>query len=244
VPPRADSKEVVFPGRKIRCMLMHDHVLLRQGLRRLLEDEPDLDVVSEAGNAAECLRKVNELRPDVLIADAETFGLGATETEILVARESPRTKIVFLSMQDRASSPFAGLRAAVGGCTVRQTSAEELVEMIRNSSGDRADDIATNHITSNQITTGQPEAYPRRDPQRPAETLFHPERSLTAREREVLKLLAEGKTVRAAATVLGLSSKTVDAHKFNLMRKLGIHNKAELVMWAIQKRVVKIPANF
>ena len=70
------------------------------------------------------------------------------------------------------------------------------------------------------------------------------QRSLTAREREVLKLLAEGKTVRAAAAVLGLSSKTVDAHKFNLMRKLGIHNKAELVMWAIQKRVVKVPANF
>ena len=76
------------------------------------------------------------------------------------------------------------------------------------------------------------------------ETLFPRERALTAREREVLKLLAEGKTVRAAATVLGLSSKTVDAHKFNLMRKLGIHNKAELVMWAIRKKVVKIPANF
>ena len=66
---------------------------------------------------------------------------------------------------------------------------------------------------------------------------------LTAREREVLKLLAEGRTVRSAAGVLGLSVKTVDAHKFNLMRKLGIHNKAELVMWAIQKRVVKLPAS-
>jgi DNA-binding NarL/FixJ family response regulator len=69
-------------------------------------------------------------------------------------------------------------------------------------------------------------------------------RVLTAREREVLKLLAEGRTVRSAAVVLGLSLKTVDAHKFNLMRKLGIHNKAELVMWAIQKKVVKMPANF
>jgi DNA-binding NarL/FixJ family response regulator len=73
----------------------------------------------------------------------------------------------------------------------------------------------------------------------PASELGH---TLTSREREVLKLLAEGKTVRRAATDLGLSSKTVDAHKFNLMRKLGIHNKAELVMWAIQKRVLKIPA--
>jgi DNA-binding NarL/FixJ family response regulator len=84
----------------------------------------------------------------------------------------------------------------------------------------------------------------RRERQLRVETPFPRERVLTAREQEVLKLLAEGKTVRAAAMVLGLSSKTVDAHKFNLMRKLGIHNKAELVMWAIQKRVVKLPANF
>jgi DNA-binding NarL/FixJ family response regulator len=69
-------------------------------------------------------------------------------------------------------------------------------------------------------------------------------RDLTAREREVLKLLAEGKTVRSAATILGLSTKTVDAHKFNLMRKLGVHNKAELVMWAIQSKLVKLPANY
>lgn len=68
------------------------------------------------------------------------------------------------------------------------------------------------------------------------------EHPLTARERDVVKLLAEGKTVRAAATALGLSSKTVDTHKFNLMRKLGIHNKAQLVVWAIRKKVVKIPA--
>jgi DNA-binding NarL/FixJ family response regulator len=89
-----------------------------------------------------------------------------------------------------------------------------------------------------------PEEGPGQDLPSAAETLFSQRRALTSREREVLKLLAEGKTVRAAATILGLSSKTVDAHKFNLMRKLGLHNKAELVMWAIQKRVVKIPANF
>jgi len=78
----------------------------------------------------------------------------------------------------------------------------------------------------------------------PIEELASGKRMLTAREHEVLKLLAEGRTVRSVAGILGLSIKTVDAHKFNLMRKLGIHNKAELVMWAIQKRVVKLPVNF
>jgi DNA-binding NarL/FixJ family response regulator len=230
VPPRTDPREVISPSKKIRCVLVHDHVLLRQGLRRLLEDEPDIDVVSEAGNAAECLRKVYELRPDVIVADSEALGLSAAEAELCVTRESPHTKVVFLSVREQASSHFVGWRASATGCTVRQTSAEELVEMVRES--------CRVHATNLRETPSG------RDRQLSATTLFPQERALTAREREVLKLLAEGKTVRAAATVLGLSSKTVDAHKFNLMRKLGIHNKAQLVMWAIQKRVVKIPANF
>ena len=233
MPPRADPREIGFPSTKIRCVLAHDHVLLRQGLRRLLEDEPDLEVVTEAGNAAECLRKVYEFRPDVVVADAATFGLPAAEVEFLLSRESSRTKLVFVSLQEQASDAF-GKPSTTGRCTTRQTSAEELVEMVRKSC--RPDGM--NHDAAN---TG---SLSRRDPHRSTETSFSPERALTTREREVLKLLAEGKTVRAAATVLGLSSKTVDAHKFNLMRKLGIHNKAELVMWAIQKKVVKIPVNF
>ncbi len=230
MPPRTDPKEIGVFGRKIRCVLAHDHVLLRQGLRRLLEDEPDLEVISEAGNAAECLRKVYEFRPDVLVADTEIFGLPAPDAGILVAHESPQTKIMFLSMAEQAGSPFGDLLATAGSCAVRQTSAQELVKMVRNS--------CNGHRTDRPQEPSEPAS------QRLTETLQPRERALTAREREVLKLLAEGKTVRAAATALGLSSKTVDAHKFNLMRKLGIHNKAELVMWAIQKRVVKIPANF
>src|SRR5260370_8088191 len=131
VPPRTEPREVIFAGEQIRCLLVHDHVLLRQGLRRLLADEPDIDVVSEAGNAAECLRKVYELQPDVLVADAATFGMPASEAALLVARESPQTKIVFLSTQQEPGSPFGGSGAP--GCDVRQTSAEELADMVRNS---------------------------------------------------------------------------------------------------------------
>jgi len=110
---------------------------------------------------------------------------------------------------------------------VRETSAKELVEMVRSAS-----------------PGGSKEMFPKADGLRQrTEGLFPKKRGLTSREREVLKLLAEGRTVRVAASILGVSAKTVDAHKFNLMRKLGIHNKAELVMWAIQKRVVKMPAS-
>ena len=230
MPPRTELREVILPVRRIRCVLAHGYVLFRQGLCRLLEDEPDIEVVGEAGNAAECLRKVYEVRPHVLVVDSETFALPAAEAELLVARESPQTKIVFLSVREPASgnSPDAS-----GDCAVRHTSAEELVEMVRRSCGGGATDQgrAALHTMDHRGLS-------------PARRGSTPERALTARERDVLKLLAQGKTVRMAAMVLGLSSKTVDAHKFNLMRKLGIHNKAELVMCAIQRRVVKIPANF
>ena len=249
-PPRTDLREIVFFGRKIRCLLAHDHVLLRQGLHRLLQDEPDIDVVGEAGNAAECLRKLYEFRPDVLIADAGIFDLPAPEVELLVARESSPTKILFLSMREDGISAFDGLRGAMRACAVRQTSAEDVVEMVRNLCGGiAASRMATghvppHHIPTNPLLSDQHAAPARRAVQRFNETQFPEERALTAREREVLKLLAEGKTVRVAANVLGVSSKTVDAHKFNLMRKLGIHNKAELVTWAIRRKVVKLPANF
>lgn len=208
-------------GRKIRCVLAHDHVLLRQGLRRLLEDEPDFEVAGEASDAAECLRKIFESRPDVVIAEINTFGLSASEAELLVSRESPHTKLVLLNEQEQPGSSFYDPKTVVECPAARQTSVEELVKMVR-SVCHREDSAAE-----------LPRAIESAPPQ---------ESSLTTRERQVLKLLAEGKTVRGAATDLGVSSKTVDAHKFNLMRKLGIHNKAELVMWAIQKRVVKVPA--
>lgn len=204
---------------------MHDHVLLRQGLRRLLEDTPDMEVIAEAGSATGALQCVREHRPDVVIADASVFELDGDQVEALVQRLSPHSKVLFLTMREDNSEMHEG---AQGGaiCAVRQTSAEELVETVRKI-------YATRNIVRET---------PRK--MRDDESSIPRVRTLTAREREVLKLLAEGRTVRSAADVLGLSVKTVDAHKFNLMRKLGVHNKAELVIWAIQKRVVKLPANF
>jgi two-component system, NarL family, response regulator NreC len=210
-------------NKEIRCLLVHDHVLLRQGLRRLLDDEPDMEVVAEAGNAAEALQKVSENRPEIVITDAHIFDCAVDQIEWLILQESPYSKVLFLTTGEGDD----GLREARGdgfSFVVRQTSAEELVEMVRRT-----------HAARKRVVVHMPER------RWTSEEILPRQRVLTAREREVLKLLAEGLTVRGAAGVLGLSIKTVDAHKFNLMRKLGIHNKAELVMWAIQKRVVKLP---
>lgn len=208
--------------KKIRCVLVHGHVLLRQGLRRLLEDEPDMQVVAEAGNVAEALPTVVQHQPDVVIADAHLSEGAADQTEQLFQRGSPQSRVLFLTPHEVESAYGTSVAA-------RGTSAAELVEMVRQT------------LNEEKSATGDVRA---KVAEFPLEELIPRKRVLTAREREVLKLLAEGRTVRSTAGVLGLSVKTVDAHKFNLMRKLGIHNKAELVMWAIQKRVVKLPVNF
>ena len=207
--------------KRIRCVLAHDLVLLRQGLRRLLDDQPDMEVIAEAGNAAESLHMIYEHRPDVVITDANIFGCALGQTEQMILQESPKSKVIFLTYREREDGEW---RPDVQGtkCDLRQTTANDLVRMIHREMAGGGAEIR----------------------EFPVEEITSRKRELTARESEVLKLLAEGRTVRSVAAILGLSSKTVDAHKFNLMRKLGIHNKAELVMWAIQKKVVKLPVNF
>ena len=226
-PPTQIQREEVQGDKEIRCLLVHDHVLLRQGLRRLLEDEPDIEVVAEAESAAEALRRAFEHRPEVVIIDAHIFECAPDQTERMILRESAHSKVLFLTSHE-SDTPTSQAEGA--SCAVRQTSAEELVEMVRRTHAGGPGSI--------------PEMQERRSGEWLPQELLPRQRVLTAREREVLKLLAEGRTVRSAAVVLGLSVKTVDAHKFNLMRKLGIHNKAELVMWAIQRKVVKVPASF
>jgi two-component system, NarL family, response regulator NreC len=227
-PLASGARERTFGEERIRCVLVHDHILLRQGLQRLLADEPDVEVVAEAGNATAALRRVFEHRPDVVIVGASIFGGAIDEVERLIRHESPPSRVLLLTMDEECLGPRDD-GAEGTSCAVRETSAQELVEAIRKI-----------HSPRNAVREMPRKA---RVPW-PADAHTSRNRTLTSRESEVLKLLAEGRTVRSVAVLLGLSVKTVDAHKFNLMRKLGIHNKAELVMWAIRKKVVQVPANF
>ena len=219
--PVTHSSEAV----KIRCVVAHDIAWLRQGVVRLLNDEPDISVVGDAEDPAQTLREVFTHRPEIVVVDHHIFEGTASQTERLLLRESPQSKVLFLTNHDEESR---GDEYNETPCAVRRTSAEELVDVVRTRAGLGAGD---------DLPTSAPVEWP-------SEPVPPRRRELTAREREVLKLLAQGQTVRSAANILGLSTKTVDAHKFNLMRKLGVHNKAELVMWAIQSKILKLPANF
>lgn len=206
-------------GEKIRCVLAHSYRLLREGVRRLLQDQSDFEVVGEAGDAAEMLRRVSEHQPDVVIADAEALALAAPELERVIRKVSPRSRVVLLNQDEEDSTVLP---------RPRQITAAQLMKMVRNAAAE--DKPALYEMP--RLGRGSTQAMARH------------KQALTGREREVLKLLVEGRTVRSAASALGVSTKTVDAHKFNLMRKLGVHNKVDLVMSAIQMGVVKVPVNF
>lgn len=206
-------------GEKIRCVLAHSYRLLREGVRRLLQDQSDFEVVGEAGDAAEMLRRVSEHQPDVVIADAEALALAAPELERVIRKVSPRSRVVLLNQDEEDSTVLP---------RPRQITAAQLMKMVRNAAAEDKPALYEMPRLGRSST----------------QAMARHKQALTGREREVLRLLVEGRTVRSAASALGVSTKTVDAHKFNLMRKLGVHNKVDLVMSAIQMGVVKVPVNF
>ena len=218
--------------RKIRCLLADDHVLVRQGIRRLLQDERDVEVVGEAGDAAEALKSVMDLRPDIVLMDIGMPGFSSFEATRLIQNDFPGTRVIFLTMHEGQDYVMQGLQAGASGYLLKDTPAAKLASVMREVH--RGGKFVSPEVLGGLLDgkLGMPERP------RPSRT------ALTPRETEIMKLLAEGNTVRKIAGMLGLSLKTVEAHKFNLMRKLDIHNKAELVHCAIRKKIVKVPVGF
>ena len=223
--PKSDSFRL-DGGKRIRCVLADDHTLLREGVRRLLEDSQDFCVVAEAGDAGEALKQVIQYRPDIVLLDISMPGMSSFEAARLMEEHCTGTRIVFLTMHEDQEYLTQALRSGASGYLLKDTPAPHLVQALRD------------------VHRGERSLSPRisRQLEEQNETRRASDRTtLTPREREVMKLLAEGNTVRQAAGHLGVSIKTVEAHKFNLMRKLDIHNKAQLVTVAIRKRIVSAP---
>jgi DNA-binding NarL/FixJ family response regulator len=216
----------------IRCVIADDHEMLRYGVRRLLEDAPDFAVVGEAGDAAQALKLVLEHRPDLVLLDIGMPGMSSFEAGSLIEEHCPGTRIVYLTMHEDREYVRQALRSGARGYLLKDTPAPLLLRALRQVHGGE-------HSLSPQIQRLEDGAILRKRgvgvPLRRS--------TLTLREREVMKLLAEGHTVKKVAAALGVSVKTVEAHKFNLMRKLDIHNKAQLVTVAIQKKILPLPVS-
>jgi DNA-binding NarL/FixJ family response regulator len=217
---------------RIRCLIADDHVLVRQGIRRLLQDERDVEIVGEAGDAAEALKGVIELRPDIVLMDIGMPGFSCFDATRVIQTDYPQTRVIFLTMHESQDYVMQGLQAGAAGYLLKDTPADKLASVLRDVH--RGGKFVSPEVLGGLLDNGKFG----QERSRPSRT------SLTPRETEIMKLLAEGNTVRKIAGMLGLSLKTVEAHKFNLMRKLDIHNKAELVHCAIRKKIVKMPVGF
>jgi DNA-binding NarL/FixJ family response regulator len=204
---------------KSRVLIADDHPLLRAGLRRLLVADPELEVVGEAGTGEDVLRMTAELRPDIVLLDISMPGTNGIETTRILKATLPGVLVLFLTMHEEEGMLQEALRAGGDGYVVKRAEEPEILRAIHAV---REGKLYV-HATMTR-TLAQPAASGER-PSAPIE-------ALTPREVDVLRLLAKGNTNRQIAELLNLSVRTVESHRANLMGKLGLASRVELVTYA------------
>ena len=205
-----------------RILLADDHVIVRQGFRALLERE-GLEVVAEAANGHEAVRLAGELLPDVAVLDFAMPLLNGLDAAKEIRRRSPRTRTILLTVHSEDHYVLEAMRAGLHGYVVKTQAAADLVQAIREIRGNAI-------YLSPSISRALVEAY--------FDKATPPGDVLSPRERQVLQLVAEGKTTKEIAGVLGVSIKTADSHRTRIMRKLDIHDTAGLVRFAIRRGLI------
>jgi len=213
----------------IKVLLTDDHTILRKGLCSLLEDEEGIEVIGEAEDGREAIKLADKLHPDIVVMDIAMPGLNGLEATRQLRRLHPEIKILILSMYANVEYVFQTLQAGAEGYLVKKAAPSELVLAIKAVH-------QGNSFLSPSISRTVIDDYIRRANQiSQGEQAFE---KLTARETEVLQLIAEGRKTREIAELLYISIKTVETHRAHIMDKLGIHNTAELTQYAISKRII------
>jgi DNA-binding NarL/FixJ family response regulator len=210
----------------VKLFLADDHQIVRQGLSAILRARSDYELVGEAADGLETVRQVEKLKPDVLILDLMMPGLNGIEVARQVSQRAPKTTIVILSMSSDDAYVHEAMRAGAQAYVLKEAGFEELLKAIKETQAGR-------RYFSPPITEASLKQYAER--LGAADT---PYESLTAREREVLQLTAEGLTGIEISERLFISPRTVETHRANLMRKLGLRNQRELVRFATEKGLV------
>jgi RNA polymerase sigma factor (sigma-70 family) len=208
----------------ITVFLADDHAVVRDGLRVLLEAQPDIKVIGDAANGREAVRQVTQLHPDVAIIDIAMPELNGIETTREISEVCPSTQIIILSMHSTTEHVFQALQAGARGYLLKESAGIEVVHAVRAVH-------AGHRYQSQKISDRLIDDYVR---QRQAAEARSPLASLSPREREVLQLVVEGKSSAEIADILSLSVKTVETYRTRLMHKLGISDLPSLVKYAIQ----------
>lgn len=213
---------------KHRILIADDHVILREGLRALLASEKDLEIVGQVGNGRDALRAVSTLNPEVILMDLSMPGTNGTEAIHNIKRRYPDIKIIVITVHKADEYIHAALTAGADGYVLKDDCVTELLMAIESIvsgktylSPNVADRVVTGYLG-----------------QQPALERTSPWGSLTHREREVIKLIAEGHKNKGVAEYLSISPKTVEKHRANLMRKLKLRSTAELTAYAIENGLI------
>lgn len=215
---------------KIKVLIVDDHTIVRDGVRALLALVSDVEVVGEASNGLEALDKVNQLAPDVVLMDIAMPIMDGLEATKRIRKEFPGTKVLVLTQYDEEEYIFSIVEAGAQGYITKAAASSDL------STGIRAVYQGKSFL-SPTAAKALIEDYQRNAATR---SKNDPYEQLTEREREILKLAAEGHTTKEIADILILSPKTIEGYKTNLMVKLDIHNKTELIKYAIRKGIVSV----
>ena len=214
--------------KKLRILLADDHIVMRTGLRALLERQPDMEVVGESENGRETVELVASLKPDVVVMDVGMPVLNGIEASKAIVTQSPRTAVVILSMHADESYVMRALSAGARGYLLKDSGAGDLISAIKAVSQGKS-------FFSPKVSRILAEDYVRVLKQRGAVDTYD---LLTVREREILQLLAEGKANKEVATDLNISTYTVETHRSHILQKLSLHNSAELVLYAVRKGII------
>lgn len=213
---------------KVRVLLADDHGVVRKGLRLLLEQYPELEVVGEAANGREVVRLAREIQPDVVLMDIAMPLLNGIDAAEQIRKADDRIGLVILTMHADEEYLLRALNAGVKGYLLKESAEQDLLRAVLTVAQGKP-------FFSPAITQTLLEDYMRVLKQHSLSDSFE---LLTNREREILQLLAEGKTNKDVAQLLNVAVSTVESHRINLMQKLNLHNTAELVLYAVRKNIV------
>lgn len=211
-------------------LIVDDHTLVRAGIRSLLALVSDIEVVGEASDGKEALIKIEQLRPDVVLMDLAMPVMGGLEATRRLRRNFPGIKVLALTQYDDSEYVIPIIEAGASGFVTKMSAFSELAAAIEAA-------YKGESYLSSTAATALVEEYQQKTT---SEGEQDPYQQLTAREREVLKLVAEGHTSREIADILIVSNKTVDWYKGSLMKKLNIHSRVDLIKYAIRKRIITI----
>ncbi|HEY1303004.1 MAG TPA: response regulator transcription factor [Vicinamibacterales bacterium] len=214
----------------IRVLLADDHGLLRKGVRSVITQDPAITIVGEANDGDEAVRLTEELSPDVVVMDVAMPGLNGLDAAASITRKGKRTGVILLTMYSDEEYLVRAVSAGVRGYLLKDSAEPDLIRAIKAVA-------AGNTFFSPAIADMLFDDYLIRLRRSDVQDSYE---LLTDRERQVLQLLAEGKTNKEVATTLDLGVSTVETHRMNLMKKLGIRNTAELVLYAVRKKILRV----